>query len=76
MRCVLMALALIALSSPVSADECSIIWWDLFLPQSEVEFEKTSEVSVLLTLQNTVKSKPFGAKTVRFLAVKRALPDT
>lgn len=45
----------LALTRPAAADECRIIWWDLFLPQSEAEFEKTSEASATLTLKNTSK---------------------
>ncbi|MDO8985579.1 hypothetical protein [Cypionkella sp.] len=60
MRCVWTALALLALSSPATADECKIVWWDLFLPQSDVEFEKTSDASALLTLKNTGKLEPIS----------------
>jgi hypothetical protein len=49
-----------ALSSPATADECKIVWWTLVLPQSEVEFEKTSEVSALLTLKNTGRLEPIS----------------
>lgn len=55
MRCVWKALVVMALASPATADECKIVWWDLFLPQSEVEFERTSEASALLTLTNAGK---------------------
>lgn len=58
MRCVGTALVAMALSSPAAADECAILWWDLVLPQSEVEFEQTSEVSALLTLKDTGQRKP------------------
>jgi hypothetical protein len=58
MRPILVALVVMALSSAARADECNIVWWDLFLPQSEVEFEKTSEVSALLTLKNTTRPEP------------------
>ena len=53
MRCVGAAIVALVLASPAAADECAILWWDLVLPQSEVEFEQTSEVSALLTLKNT-----------------------
>ena len=52
------AFVLIAFSSPAIAEECKIVWWDLFLPQAEVEFIKTSEVSAKLTLKNTSKHEP------------------
>ncbi len=58
MRATLSVLALMSLASPVIADECTILWWDLFLPQSEAEFDMTSEVSAILTLKNTAQSKP------------------
>ena len=60
MRCVWKALAVIVLSTPAMADECNIVWWDLFLPQSEVEFKKTSEASALLILKNTSKLEPIS----------------
>ncbi len=60
MRCVWATFTFLALSSAATADECKIIWWDLFLPQSEVKFEKTSEVSALLTLTNTTKLEPIS----------------
>ena len=60
MRCVWTTLVVVTLSSPATADECTIVWWDLFLPQSEVQFEKTSEVSALLTLKNTGKLEPIS----------------
>jgi hypothetical protein len=46
------------LSGPVLADDCKIVWWDIFVPQSEAEFEQTSEVSAILTLKNTGKLEP------------------
>jgi hypothetical protein len=58
MRCVGTALVAMVLASPAAADECTILWWDLILPQSEVEFEQTSEVSARLTLKNTGQLKP------------------
>lgn len=58
MRCVGTALLAMALACPAAADECTILWWDLILPQAEVEFEQTSEVSALLTLRETGQLKP------------------
>lgn len=58
MRCLWTALAVMALSSAATADECNIIWLDIFLPRPEVEFEKTSEASALLTLKDTAKPEP------------------
>lgn len=58
MRCIWAAMVVMGLSGPVQADDCKIVWWDLFLPQSEAEFEKTSEVSATLTLKNTGKLEP------------------
>lgn len=60
MRCVLTALVTIALSSAATADECNIVWWDLFLAPSDVTFEKTSEVSARLTMNNTTKRDPIS----------------
>lgn len=60
MRATWSALALMLLAGPAVADECRIVWWDLFLPQSEVELEMTSEVSAILTLKNTGQSKPIN----------------
>ncbi len=65
MRRISKALAIIALSSPAMADECNIIWWDLFLPQSEAELTKTSEVSATLTLKNTSKLEPISFDLVK-----------
>jgi hypothetical protein len=53
MRCVGTALLAMALACPAAADECTILWWDLILPQAKVEFEQTSAVSALLTLRET-----------------------
>lgn len=58
MRCLWTAFSVVALASAATADECNILWWDLILPRSAVEFEKTSEVSALLTLKDTAKSEP------------------
>lgn len=58
MRSVLVALIATAFSSPASAEECNILWWDLFLPPLAVEFEMTSEVSAALTINDTVKLAP------------------
>jgi len=58
MRATWSALALMLLAGPAVADECRIVWWDLFLPQSKVEFEMTSDVSAILTLIETGQSKP------------------
>lgn len=58
MRCIWAVMVVIGFSGPVQADDCKIVWWDLFLPQSEAEFEKTSEVSATLTLKNTGKLEP------------------
>jgi len=60
MQCVWAVLVVMALGSPAVADECKIVWWDLFLPQSEVQFEKTSEVSAILTLKNTSQLEPIS----------------
>lgn len=60
MRATPSVLSLMVLASPAIADECTIVWWDLFLPQSEVEFDMTSEASAILTLKNPAQSKPIG----------------
>lgn len=58
MRCTWTFLVIMGISGPAQAEDCKIVWWDLFLPQSEAEFEKTSEVSATLTLKNTGKLEP------------------
>lgn len=58
MRRLCTSMIVMGLSGPVFADDCKIVWWDLFLPQSEAEFEKTSEVSATLTLKDTGKLEP------------------
>jgi hypothetical protein len=58
MRCIWAFMVIVGLSGPVLADDCKIVWWDLFLPQSEAEFEQTSDVSATLTLKNTEKLEP------------------
>jgi hypothetical protein len=58
MRCVGALLIVMGLSGPALAEDCKIVWWDLFLPQSEAVFEKTSEVSATLTLENTGTLEP------------------
>jgi hypothetical protein len=58
MQCIWAFMVVMGLSGPVLADDCKIVWWDLFLPKSEAEFEKTSDVSATLTLKNTGKFEP------------------
>jgi len=58
MRCIRAFMVAMGLSGPVLADDCKIVWWDLFLPQSEAEFEKPSEASATLTLKSTGKLEP------------------
>lgn len=60
MRSVRAACILSLLSSAATAEECRILWWDIFLPQSAVELEKTSEVSAVLTMKNTGKLEPIS----------------
>lgn len=58
MRYCCTTLVILLIASAAKADECNIIWWDLFLPSVEVEFEKTSDVSAILTLKDTIKHDP------------------
>lgn len=53
------------LSGPAMADECRILWWDLFLAPSEVTLDKTSNSTVTLTMRNTAQPEPVVFKLAR-----------
>lgn len=57
-RAIWTASAIMALSSPVMADECRILWFDLFLAPSEVSLEQTSDLDASLTMTNTAQPEP------------------
>lgn len=50
--------ALVLSGVAARADDCTIIWLDLFLPPAYVEFELTSAFGGLLTLKESSKGQP------------------